>query len=457
MRDLVLFAFVAALLLFGLKRPFLFTLAYLYVDTVSPQRISYSLLSSMSISMVVAALAIGGWLAADKKELRFGPRQGLILFLLLYVTWTTAYADIPIEAWTKWEWVWKAMLFAIFLPFTLRTKLRVEAALLFLCLSAAAIIIVGGIKTVAGGAGYGVLNLMVDNNSGLYESSTISTVAIALIPLILWFTRHGTIFTPDWRVKLFCGALIFSCLLIPIGTEARTGLVCIAVLGLLLLRDAKRRFLYIGAALALGAAAIPFLPSSFTNRMETIQGFKADESAGTRLAVWGWTWNYALDHPMGGGFEAYRQNRIQVSTVSEAGRRRQPDLDRPEPRRRGPRLSQRLFRDARRAGLPRPHHLPPHPRHRPGADGGDPKALPARRGRGRMDRAAGDGPAEFPAHLPGRRPLRRHRLPAVRLSDDRQPDRLRRLAEPARAGHAQGGLRLRAARSVPERRAIPSL
>jgi probable O-glycosylation ligase (exosortase A-associated) len=305
------------LLLFGLKRPFLFTLAYIYVDTVSPQRISYSLLAWIPISMVVAALAIGGWLAADKKEFRFAPRQGLIAFLLLYVTWTTVYADVPLEAWSKWEWVWKAMLFAIFLPFTLRTKLRLEAAFLFLTLSAAAIVIVGGIKTVAGGAGYGVLNLMVDNNSGLYESSTISTVAIALIPLILWFTRHGTIFTPDWRVKLFCGALIFSCLLIPIGTEARTGLVCIGVLGLLLLRDAKRRFLYIGAALALGAAAIPFLPSSFTNRMETIQGFKGDESAGTRLAVWGWTWNYALDHPMGGGFEAYRQNRIQVSTVNQ--------------------------------------------------------------------------------------------------------------------------------------------
>ncbi|HVQ08640.1 MAG TPA: putative O-glycosylation ligase, exosortase A system-associated [Allosphingosinicella sp.] len=319
MRDLVLFAFVGALLLLALKRPFLFTLAYLYVDTVSPQRISYSLLAWIPISMVVAALAILGWLAADRKELRFSARQGLIAFLLLYVTWTTVYADVPLEAWSKWEWVWKAMLFAIFLPFTLRTKLRIEAALLFLCLSAAAIIIVGGIKTVAGGAGYGVLNLMVDNNSGLYESSTISTVAIGLIPLILWFTRHGTIFPPDWRVKAFCAGLIFACLLIPIGTEARTGLICIALLGLLLLRDAKRRLLYIGAAVALGAAAIPFLPSSFTNRMETIQGFKGDESAGTRLAVWGWTWNYALDHPMGGGFEAYRQNRIQVRTVSEVG------------------------------------------------------------------------------------------------------------------------------------------
>ena len=334
MRDLALLAFMAAVLLFALKRPFLFVPLYMYVDTVSPQRITYFTLNRVPISMIVAALALGAWLAADKKEWRFGPRQGLILTLLVYVTWTTVYADMPVEAWVKFEWVWKALLFAIFLPFTLRTRLRVETCLLFLTLSAATIILVGGLKTVAGGAGYGVLNLMVDNNSGLYESSTISTVAIALIPLILWLMNYGTIF-PGARtlalagaaaprgllcnpllVKLFCAALIFACLLIPIGTEARTGLVCIGVLGMLLLRDAKRRLLYIGAALALGAAAIPFLPSSFTERMETIQGFKADESAGTRLAVWGWTWNYVLDHPGGGGFEAYRQNRIQVNMVN---------------------------------------------------------------------------------------------------------------------------------------------
>jgi len=316
MRDLALIGFLAALLLLAVKRPFLFTLAYIYVDTVSPQRLSYYLLNSFSVSMYVAILAIAGWLIADKKDVRPAPRQGLILILLAYVTWTTVYADLPVEAWSKWEWVWKALVFAIFLPLTLRTRLRIEAALLFLVLSAAAIIIVGGIKTTLSGGGYGVLNLMVDNNSGLYESSTISTIAIALIPLILWFTRFGTIFPPDWRVKIFCFSLVFACLLMPIGTEARTGLICIAVLAILLLRDARRRFLYMGAAALLGAAAIPFLPASFTSRMETIQGFQGDQSANTRLAVWGWTWDYVQDHPMGGGFEAYRQNRIQVSTVS---------------------------------------------------------------------------------------------------------------------------------------------
>lgn len=203
MRDLAFVGFLAALLALGLKRPFLLVLAYIYVDTVSPQRLSYILLNSIPISMVVACLAAAGWLVADRKnDLSLTARQGLMLVLLAYSAVTTYCADIPDAAATKWEWAWKAVAFAMFLPLTLRTRLRIEAVVLFLVLSAAAIVIVGGIKTVLSGGGYGVLNLMVSNNSGLYESSTISTVAIGIIPLILWLARHGTIYPPDWRVKL---------------------------------------------------------------------------------------------------------------------------------------------------------------------------------------------------------------------------------------------------------------
>jgi probable O-glycosylation ligase (exosortase A-associated) len=317
MRDLAFIGFLAGLLAFGFRRPFLFVLAYVYVDTVSPQRLSYYLLNSIPLSMIVAVLAMGGWAIADKKDrLSFTARQGLMLVLLAYCGATTLYADFPVDAAEKWDFAWKALAFAVFLPLTLRSRLRIEAVLLFLVLSVGSIAIVGGLKTVLAGGGYGVLNLMVDNNSGLYESSTISTIAVGIIPIILWFTKYGTIFPPDWRVKLFAAGLIFACLLIPIGTEARTGLLAIGVLGLLMLRDAKRRFLYVGGAAFLALASIPFLPASFTNRMETIQGFQADQSAGTRLAVWAWTWDYAQAHPFGGGFGAYRSNRIQVQTVN---------------------------------------------------------------------------------------------------------------------------------------------
>ncbi|MEH3047171.1 putative O-glycosylation ligase, exosortase A system-associated [Sphingomonas adhaesiva] len=320
MRDLAFIAFLLALWGFGLRRPFVFICSYVYIDIVSPQRLTYYLLNSVPISLIAVLLAIGGWMIADdKRDSRFTARQGLILLLLLYCFATTQTADFPVEAADKWQWVWKNLAFAAFLPLTLRTRLRIESLLLFLTLSAATIIIVGGIKTLASGGGYGELNLMVDNNSGLYESSIISTVAIALIPVILWLVRDGTLFPADWRVKAFGYALCFACLLMPVGTSARTGLLCIALLAVLMLRTVKRRMLYIGALALAGAAAVPMLPSSFSERMGTIKTYQADESASTRLAVWQWTWDYAKTHPFGGGFDAYLQNRIRYDTVSVQG------------------------------------------------------------------------------------------------------------------------------------------
>jgi probable O-glycosylation ligase (exosortase A-associated) len=321
-RDLGLIGFLLALIAFGIRRPFLLVLAYAYVDIVSPQRLSYYLLNSVPVSLICFVLAVGGWLVADdKRGTRIAPRQWLMILLLGWAFYTTAHAALPLDAATKWDWVWKALLFAIFLPLTLRTKLRIEALVLYMVLCASSIIITGGIKTVLSGGGYGSLSLMVDSNSGLYEGSTISTIAIAIIPIILWLARYGTIFPSDWRVRTFAGALIFACLLMPIGTETRTGLVCIAALGVLMLRATKRRVLYLAMIGIAGLIAIPLLPSSFTNRMNTIETYQADSSASTRIAVWGWTWNYVLEHPLGGGFEVYRQNEltIRLSDVKDMG------------------------------------------------------------------------------------------------------------------------------------------
>lgn len=304
----------------GLRRPFVFVLTYVYIDIVSPQRLTYILLNSVPISLIAAGLSVVAWVVVDdKRDTRIAPRQMLMLALLFYCLWTTRTADFPVDAQYKWEWVWKALAFAIFLPLTLRTRLRIESLLLFMVLSAASIIIVGGIKTLGSGGGYGELNLMVSNNAGLYEGSTISTVAIAIIPLILWFSRFGTVFAADWRVRTFCFALVFSCLLIPVGTSTRTGLLCIGLLGLLMLRDVKRRLTYLALAGAAGMLALPFLPSGFTQRMETIGTYQADASASTRLAVWAWTLDYVQQNPFGGGFNAFLQNRIRYEKVAVVG------------------------------------------------------------------------------------------------------------------------------------------
>lgn len=307
--DPVFLAFIGFILVLGLGRPFLWVLAYAYIDILAPQRIGYGIIQQVPVSLIAFVAAFGGWLVIDRKQgARLSLRQGLMAALLLYCAWTTAHADFPLEAGEKWAWVWKALVFAIFLPFTLTTRLRIEALTLVIVLSVATIVIGTGIKTALGGGGYGQLYLFVNDNSGIYESSTLATMAVAMTPLILWLARHGTVFPPDWRVRLFAAALILACLLIPIGTEARTGLLCIAVLGAMLLREVRRRLAFLAAGCAMVLVALPFLPQSYYERMATISGHSGDESASTRVAVWRWTLDYAAEKPMGGGFDAYRGN-----------------------------------------------------------------------------------------------------------------------------------------------------
>jgi O-antigen ligase len=222
MLDALLFVYTLALLAFGLRRPFVWVLAYLYLDIVAPQKIGWTLMPALPFSLIAFVAAFAGWLFIDSKEgSRFTFRQGLMVLLLVYVTMTASWAQFPEFAWEKWGWVWKA--------------------------------------------------------------------------------------------------LIFACLLIPVGTEARTGLLCIGVLAVLLLRSVKRRFVYMAlGALAL-TASVPFLPQSFLERMGTIENHDEDESASTRVAVWKWTLDYVKEHPLGGGFEAYRANSFSYKRKFEVG------------------------------------------------------------------------------------------------------------------------------------------
>jgi probable O-glycosylation ligase (exosortase A-associated) len=309
MLDVALLAFVAMFLAVGAKRPFLWVLAYIYIDAVAPQKIGWSLIQVLPLSLIAFIAAFAGWIFFDRKQgSRFTFRQALIGVLLVYCACTTTIADFQVNALAKWDWVWKALLFAMFLPLTLRTRLRLEATALIMVLALGTIVINGGIKTALGGGGYGTLALLVRENAGLYEGSILSTAAIATIPLALWLARHGTIFRPDRRVRIFIAALIFASLLIPIGTAARTGLLCAGLLAVLMLRSAKRRFLYAGLGAAALALAVPFLPQSYLARMSTIDEHSEDESASTRVAVWMWTLDYVKTHPFGGGFDAYRSN-----------------------------------------------------------------------------------------------------------------------------------------------------
>src|SRR6187401_2058319 len=97
--DLALAAFIGLFLALGLKRPFFWVLAYIYIDVDAPQKIGYGFMHSMPVSLIAFTAAFAGWLFLDGKRVaRFSLSQALILILLGYCAVTTFGAAFPIEA-----------------------------------------------------------------------------------------------------------------------------------------------------------------------------------------------------------------------------------------------------------------------------------------------------------------------------------------------------------------------
>ena len=313
MRDLAIVVILFGLIGLGFARPWLMTFAYLYADLMQPQRLSYYA-GEVSVSLILAILAVIMFLADKHKNPRFGFMQGLLIVFIGWFTFTSYNAIIQDQTvWQKWDPSWKSVLFGgVFLPLVLSTRRRIESTIVLTTLAVSLVAVGGGLKTAMGGGGYGELRLIVDVNKGIYESSTISTLAVATIPFILYLYAHSPLVGRTRWMRALALFLVACDLLIVVGTAARTGLVCAFIMAFMLFWRARRKLAIGAAAIAVGIAALPLLPASYTDRMKTILAPSEDVSASTRTEMWKWTWHFAQKHPLGGGFRAYRLARVNV-------------------------------------------------------------------------------------------------------------------------------------------------
>ena len=321
MRDLILVCFILGFVVASFKRPYFMALGYIWVDFLQPQKLTYWFLNSAPVALIMAIGALAFYVFIDEKQrARISAVQILVIVLVFYATASTfGWAVLKDHAYEKWDWVAKGLSFSVFLPWVLSTRRRVEAAVFVMVLSTAAITISGGIKTLLGSGGYGNVSFLVVSNTGLYEGSTLATVALAFIPLTLWLYRHNSLMKRNLLTLLATAGIIFSMTLVTVGAEARTGLVAGAALALLLWIGSRRKLLLAGGFAAAAVVAVPILPASFVERMSTIKAFDEDLSASTRLAVWQWTLDFVAENPMGGGFGVYRINQFDVELKRREG------------------------------------------------------------------------------------------------------------------------------------------
>lgn len=313
MQSLFLSAVFAILMFAGFAAPFVSALGFVWVDIVRPQQLAWSIINDKPLSFIAALFTLVLFLGKDRKFLpKFDPILLLIAVLAVWVTFTTSMSDFPTQAWGKWDWASKVLIFAVMLPYIFRSRVQIEAFLLVFVFSASTILFSAGVKTVLGGGGYGTLAVMGTGNSGLSESSTLALVCVMLIPLIMFLMRHTVLFPKNLLTRGLFLAIIVMALAAVVGTTARTGVVAVGVLCLFSMWQSKRKGWWI-AGLAIAAVIILNLDLSQTrwgSRMSTIETYNADSSAMGRIMVWKWTVEYVGSHPLGGGFDAYLHNRI---------------------------------------------------------------------------------------------------------------------------------------------------
>lgn len=321
MSDLLITLAFIGFLAFGLISPFFLSLGYVWVDTFYPQFVARGMLGSVPVSFIMGAAAVGSYLLMDRRS---PPRLGLLfalyLALAVWITLTTTWAVLPGPAWVKWDVSFKTLMFAAFIPFVIRSRIQIEAFVQVMLFSTAAHLLPWGAKTLLSGGGYDrSLGLLDSNQMPLSESSVVSAVCIMFVPLLVVLARYNRIIPPGRLPRLLFYGLIANFLIGSVGTFARTALVGLAVMGGGMLWRSKRKAGFaVAGAVALGLM-FAVTSDKWTARVSTIGDYQTESSALVRTLVWQWTWDFAKEHPLGGGFEVYMTDRIVLPATGPDG------------------------------------------------------------------------------------------------------------------------------------------
>ncbi len=312
MQSIFIFLVWAGLIALGFYAPFVLGLGYIWVDLFRPQDVAPSI-RSIPFSLIMGGLCGLVYLIADRRN---PPRINTVTVLMIvwavWITLTTTWAAIPDRAWLKWDWAVKTILFSAFMPFLFRTRVQIEAAILTIVCTIFAQTIPFAVKTMIAGSGYDRALGVLPSQVGLGESSLLAVASIACIPFIMFLKRHSLLMKNAGVLRLlyFVGPVL--AVVGAFATFARAGIVSCGVWAAYTWWHSKHKISLAVAFWLSGMLLIPLMGDAWVARMETVSKPEDESSAFTRLLVWQWTIEYALQNPLGGGFDVYLINSRTV-------------------------------------------------------------------------------------------------------------------------------------------------
>jgi probable O-glycosylation ligase (exosortase A-associated) len=239
-------------------------------------------------------------------------QTALQILMAIWICLTTLWAQFPDPAWIKWDWAFKTVAFATFIPYVIRSRVQIEAFAQTYVLSLAANFIPFGVKVLISGGGYGMNLGLQSGNSGLSEGGLLSTACLMAVPLALFLAEHSQLIPTLKVIVLAYWGIAALAIITAIGTYERSALIGLVVLGGYMWTRSKHKIGF-GIVVAIVACLLIYTQSgAWTARVSTIGDYQNDGSAYVRILVWKWTLGFTATHPFGGGFMAYLLDHVEV-------------------------------------------------------------------------------------------------------------------------------------------------
>lgn len=301
MRDLLITAVVFGSLLLILRKPYIGILVWSWLSYMNPHRLSWGFAYDMPFAQIVAiTLFVAVLFTQEKKNI---PMNGLILIWAMFLVWisiTTYFAIHHNAAVFYYERILKIQLVTVFTIMLIRDQEKLNQLLWVIVLSIGFYSIKGGVFTILSGGGYKVWGPV---SSMIEENNALALATLMILPLMFYLYK---ITEKKW-IRYFLLFSMFSSLASSLGSQSRGALLAtLAVAGFFWLKSSNKLITGI-LIVVLGATGFVFMPSSWHERMGTLQTYEEDASAMGRINAWYYSVNIANDRLTGGGLNSWSQ------------------------------------------------------------------------------------------------------------------------------------------------------
>ena len=297
MRDL----FLAVVVLIGLgttlRYPFAGILLWAWFTCMDPHDLGWGFMSSAPVNLIIVCVTLLAWLfSKERKAPLFDAMFFLTFAFLVWITINGFFAVDPAWSWPLWNRTWKTIALGICVGAITTNRIRAHALVWSVVVSLLYYGIKGGIFTILTG---GQNHVLGPSGSMISDNNHLAVATLMVLPLANYLRLHSA---NRWITSGLLAAIALSTLSV-IGSYSRGAFIALGGLGLVAWLRARNKLIYpIAAALVL-VPAFYLMPSTYYDRLQTINTASADDSFHGRQVAWQVAWDYARDHfPVGAGF-----------------------------------------------------------------------------------------------------------------------------------------------------------